>query len=138
MLVEALNAVDSEPALKNSLAFPKAHRLLKRREYRFMNYQAQRLVGRFLMIRVKRNRLHRTRLGVSASRKFGKAHIRNRFKRCIKEIFRTTYFQLEEGLDIAISPRSEAVNASYREMEREFLLSLNESARLPFKHESRV
>ena len=45
------------------------------------------------------------RLGLSVSRKVGGAVLRNRWKRLIREAFRTGQPRLPEGLDLVVIPR---------------------------------
>jgi ribonuclease P protein component len=51
------------------------------------------------------NGLPHCRLGLSVSRKVGGAVLRNRWKRLIREAFRTSYARLPEGLDLIVIPR---------------------------------
>lgn len=48
------------------------------------------------------------RLGLSVSRKVGKAVVRNRWKRLIREAFRLSRSQLPAGVDLIVIPRREA------------------------------
>lgn len=52
------------------------------------------------------------RLGITASRKYGGACLRNRFKRIVREAFRLCRHELPKNIDINIRPRSAAVSAS--------------------------
>lgn len=54
----------------------------------------------------------RPRLGITASRHFGKAHKRNSFKRIVREAFRQCQHLLPEGLDINVKPRNNIKNFS--------------------------
>jgi ribonuclease P protein component len=51
------------------------------------------------------NALPHLRLGLSVSRKFGKATHRNRLRRLYREAFRLTRHQLPVGLDLILIPR---------------------------------
>jgi ribonuclease P protein component len=54
------------------------------------------------------NDLECTRLGLSVSRKVGKANVRNRWKRLFREAFRTTRAAWPAGLDIVLIPQRQA------------------------------
>ena len=47
----------------------------------------------------------RTRLGLSVSRRVGNAVVRNRWKRIIREVFRTHRAEFPSGLDLVVRPR---------------------------------
>lgn len=52
----------------------------------------------------KKNSFNKTRLGISITKKVGKANIRNRYKRIIRETFRTSsYKNLSLDLNIVIN-----------------------------------
>ncbi|QNO15001.1 ribonuclease P protein component [Alkalicella caledoniensis] len=53
------------------------------------------------------------RVGFVVSKKIGKAIVRNRFKRMIREAFRTTNIPLEPNLDIIILARPRILDADY-------------------------
>ncbi len=62
----------------------------------------------------------KTRLGITVTKKFGKAHLRNRFKRLIREIFRTTFNELPKGIWVHIRPRLSGL-FGHAELQREFI-----------------
>ncbi|MHB8974362.1 MAG: ribonuclease P protein component [Pirellulaceae bacterium] len=51
------------------------------------------------------NGLSHTRLGLSISRRVGNAVLRNRWKRIVREAFRTLCDELPVGLDLVVRPR---------------------------------
>ena len=74
-----------------------------------------------LVVYCQKNKQGRTRLGVTVSTKLGKAVVRNRVRRRLREIFRLNQSGLAQGYDMILVARTRAVGAEYRELERAFL-----------------
>ena len=66
----------------------------------------------------------RPRLGLSVSKKVGTAVKRNGVRRRLKEIFRSSLRELPENLDVVISARPAAAEATFSELYEEFLCAL--------------
>ena len=99
----------AESSVKSSTkTFPKTVRLRTSPEfdrvYRSKHYAADRT----LVMCGARNGTEATRLGLSVSRKVGNAVVRNRWKRRIREAFRTQRVGLPEGLDLVVRPKKGA------------------------------
>ncbi len=85
--------------------FPKSARLLKSFQYQHLHRNSARLFGQTLIVQFQKGHCCSTRLGLTVSKKFGKAHERNRFKRIIREAFRELYTTLPPYFDINVSPQ---------------------------------
>jgi ribonuclease P protein component len=87
-----------------SLTFPKKARLLKKREFQAL-LKGEQWVGAALIFGYRRGKNLSPRLGITVSRRFGKAYLRNRFKRVVREAFRHTSPGLPKDVEIHILPR---------------------------------
>ena len=87
--------------------FPARFRLRDGRDFAAV-YQARTTAGdACLLIYGRPNDAGHARLGLSVSRKVGKAVVRNRWKRLIREAFRTSPDRLPPGLDLVVIPRAD-------------------------------
>lgn len=92
-----------------SRAFPKSARVRKQADFERVHREQAYAADDILVLRGCRNGLDRARLGLSVSRKVGNAVVRNRWKRLIREAFRTLPGQIPVGLDFVARPRKGAV-----------------------------
>ena len=70
-------------------------------------YQARRSVANsLLVVYALPNEQGSSRLGLSVSRKVGNAVVRNRWKRLLREAFRTSRAELPGGVDLIVIPRA--------------------------------
>ena len=88
-----------------------------RRIYR----KGQSSVQSALVVYCQKNRQGKTRLGVTVSTKLGKAVVRNRTRRRIKEAYRIHEGAFLPGYDIVVVARVRAAHSRYRELERSLL-----------------
>jgi ribonuclease P protein component len=99
-------------------SFPKACRLRKKREFQALKVGGFRFVGKCLCIDSKRSEKSLSRLGITASGRYGNSCERNRFKRLAREAFRKRRGEFPP-FEIHIIPRQMAKNASFKEIEAE-------------------
>lgn len=104
-----------------SFAFPKSARLRHRNQFRRFAYDAQSRAGRCVIVEFRLGRALRPKLGVTVSKKYGKAHQRNRFKRVVREAFRLIQNQLKVNLEVHVKPRSGAYDAAMQDIQAELI-----------------
>ncbi|MBI4618209.1 MAG: ribonuclease P protein component [Planctomycetes bacterium] len=85
-------------------SFPKTVRLRKTKEYEVAYSEGARYKAGPLLAYVRPNGLTVVRLGLSVSKKVGKAYRRNRVKRLFREGFRTVRVELPAGYDVILIP----------------------------------
>jgi ribonuclease P protein component len=117
---DAMNAGSAERTLRPH-AFPKNFRLLRRAEFRRVYEQGQRRSASLCTVFLLSNGLENSRLGITVTGKVGKAVMRNRIKRRMREIFRTHRLEIAPGWDIVVNPRAQAAEAHFEKLTREFL-----------------
>jgi ribonuclease P protein component len=101
--------------------FPKEARLLSRREFRRVYEEGQRRSGRLATLFFRANGLPQTRLGITTPSRLGKAVLRNRIKRRVREVFRLNRLAIPGGWDIVLNPRQAAVEVPFPTLVRELL-----------------
>src|SRR5579883_3030510 len=87
-----------------SQSFPKTLRLLRRPEFRRVYEEGRRGSARVCTIFYRSNGLPRTRLGITTPRALGKAVVRNRIRRRLREVFRLNQAAIPPGWDIVLNP----------------------------------
>jgi ribonuclease P protein component len=85
--------------------YPKYFRLIKRTEYAQVLRNSSRIQGSWVTIDYRHGNHPRPRLGITVSKKFGKAHLRNAFKRRVREAFRLTRPYLQPNLEVHVRPK---------------------------------
>lgn len=86
--------------------FPKSARLLSQAHYKSLHKNSVRLFGEHITLNVGQRKSPTARLGITVSRKYGKAHERNRFKRVVRESFREIYRSLPQDMMLNVTPRN--------------------------------
>jgi len=100
-------------------AFPKAARVRRRGEFLVIQQRGRRQrLASFVVIR-RTSPTGRTRLGITVSRRVGKAVVRNRIKRFVREVFRTGRRDRTPAQDILVIARAGAHQLEYNEVAAE-------------------
>ena len=81
----------------------------------------------YLVLYARPNRSCSNRVGITVSKKLGKAHIRNRVRRRLREIYRLNEERFAPGWDIVVVARSRCISADFTRLTDAYL-SLAEKA----------
>lgn len=108
---------------------PKEARLRKNGEFRRIYDRGKKYNGRYMLLFVVKSEAENNRYGIVASKKVGKAVVRNRSRRQIREIIRAERGNIAPGNDIILVIKSSAVRAEFTDLQQDFV-SLCRKARL--------
>ena len=95
--------------------------LKKNHEFRRLYNRGKNAVSPWLALYCKKNGSRGNRLGITVSTKVGKAVVRNRTRRKLREIYRLHEQELKPGYDLVVVARVRAGASRYQELERSFL-----------------
>jgi len=115
-------------------ALPKERRLAKRREYLRVYEAGRKLFSRYCVIFFAANDLPHSRIGVTATKKVGKANVRNRLKRWTRETYRCQRAPLDldtKSLDIVVNVKPNAAAAAFRDYRHDLERVLRRAASEP-------
>ena len=76
-------------------------------------YRTSGFAGSYLVLYARRNRTGENRVGITVSKKLGKAHIRNRIRRRLREAYRLNESKFQPGWDIVLVARGRALDADF-------------------------
>ncbi|QDV11401.1 Ribonuclease P protein component [Rosistilla oblonga] len=89
--------------------FPKTLRLKTPEQFGRIIRKGRVATDRTLVLNAMSNGMDFSRIGITIPKKTGNAVVRNRWKRLIREAFRTQKDQLPQGFDFVVRPRRGAV-----------------------------
>ena len=99
-------------------ALPKQRRLTKRRDFLRVYEAGRKLFSRYCVLFFAANDLPYSRLGITATKKIGKANVRNRLKRWTRETYRHERVPLgldSNALDLVVNVKPNAASVTFRE-----------------------
>lgn len=102
--------------LGGSFSFTKSDRLLKRGEFLRISRFGKRVQNRYFIVAFSQARFEKTRLGITVTKRVGKAVTRNRIKRFVREYFRKSRHEIAGQWDINIIAKKEAAKLSWGEV----------------------
>lgn len=106
-----------------SAALPRETRLAKRREFLRVYETGRKLFSRYCVLFYAPNELSWSRIGITATKKLGKANVRNRLKRWTREVYRRQRGPLsidERGVDLVVNVKPNAAEADFHDFRQDF------------------
>ncbi|HKP84492.1 MAG TPA: ribonuclease P protein component [Blastocatellia bacterium] len=110
--------------MEASEKFPKTDRILKRAAFKRVYEEGRKFHARCFTAFVLPGPGERPRIGITATRKIGNSVERNRARRMVREVFRKNKWLVPRGVDIVINVKRPLVEASYRDLEGDFITFL--------------
>ena len=101
--------------------FSKAERLRKRKEFLGVYERGDKIQSTYFVLYILENGRPHHRLGVTASRKIGRAVVRNRIKRHLREIFRTNKQAVFPHCDLVVNAKRSAARARNQQIQEDIL-----------------
>ena len=88
-----------------AFSFPRGQRLLKPKDFKRLFKDGKRFDSDYFVVLYARNGLNRSRLGLTVSKRVGRAVTRNRVKRLVREHFRHHKAVLSNSYDVNVIAR---------------------------------
>jgi len=99
--------------------FNRTHGLKKDSDFRKVYKHGKSFANRYLVMYILNNKSENSRIGISVSKKVGKAIIRNKVRRRIKEAYRLNIDEkIKNGYDIVFIARVAIKDADYVDIEK--------------------
>jgi len=113
-------------------ALPKPKRLAKRREFLRIYETGRKIFSRYAVLFIAGNDLAHSRIGITTTKKIGKAVVRNRLKRWTREIYRRQRAPLaldDQRVDIVVNVKSSAAEATFQDFRDDLVRVLRRVAK---------
>ena len=75
----------------------------------------------YLVLYARKNRTDSNRVSITVSKKLGKAHIRTRIRRRLREVYRLNESKFQPGWDIVVVARTRAIHAPFDKLTENYL-----------------
>ena len=95
--------------------------LKKNYEFRRLYKKGKSAVTPYLVLYVRQTGRDTNRIGVTVSNKIGKAVVRNKIRRRLREVYRLHTPELKQGYDIILVARVRTAHAPWPEIQKQFL-----------------
>ena len=84
-------------------------------------YRTSGFADGYLVLYARKNRTQQNRVGITVGKKLGKAHVRNRTRRRLREVYRLNEERFQPGWDIVVVARTRAVEAPFSKLTASYL-----------------
>ena len=104
--------------VRPSEGLPRSGRIQKRADFLRAYENGTKTHGRFVVVFVLGNERDESRIGVTVTKKFGNAVVRNRAKRGVREVFRRVRLPLgisTKKVDIVVNVKPSATDVEFRD-----------------------
>jgi ribonuclease P protein component len=125
---------DTLLAARGRRTLPKQTRLARRAEYLHAYESGRKLFARFSVLFIADNEMSFSRLGITATKKAGKAHVRNRLKRWTREVWRVQRepFALDSRpADFVVNLKASAAEVSFADFKADLVALFRRAADRP-------
>lgn len=89
--------------------------------FRRLYHSGSQAANRYLVLYCRKNHSPENRVGITVSKKLGKAVVRNRTRRRLREVYRLNESRFRSGYDIVVVARSRAVDVPFAQLEAAYL-----------------
>ena len=124
-------AIASRASDRPQLNYPRASRLIRRAEFDAVYREGRRRSSQSFVVFFRSNGRDISRFGMSVKKALGKAVVRNRIRRRVREILRLHRQEIAPGWDIVIHPRAMVEKAPFASLEAEMLQLLPSAMHAP-------
>ena len=83
-------------------------------------YHTSGVADGLLVLYARKNRTDGNRVGVTVSKKLGKAHVRNRTRRRIREVYRLNEEKFQPGWDIVVVARGRCLSMPFPQLRESY------------------
>ncbi|MCD6184184.1 MAG: ribonuclease P protein component [Deltaproteobacteria bacterium] len=97
-------------------SFVKADRLLKRKDFLWLSKTGTKYYNRHFLAIFFPGRTAKTRIGITVTKKIGKAVKRNRIKRYVREYYRVNKHMIENHWDINIIAKKDVAGLNFSQV----------------------
>ena len=94
------------------------------KDFKRLYYRGKSLVSRNVVVYAMKNRSDKNRIGITCGKTIGKAVIRNRLKRLVRESYRQMESDIQKGYDFVFVVRTRAVGKPFSEINGDLIYAM--------------